>query len=182
MNKALFLDRDGIINRDHAYVYRVEDFEFMPGIFEVCKHFQEQGYKLIVVTNQSGIARGYYTEEDFHILTKWMCAEFEKQQIRIDGVYFCPHHPDKGNAPYVQDCDCRKPHPGMLLQAITDHQLDPSVSVMIGDKVSDMQAAQAAGLKSGFLILSEEGELPKLSQFGIQKCEGLLNCLANIKH
>lgn len=154
LNKAIFLDRDGVINRDDGYVYQPETFHFLPSVFEACRHFQKRGYLLVIVTNQSGIARGYYTEDDFHQLTQWMLQEFQSQGVQIAGVYYCPHHPDKGLGHYLQDCQCRKPMPGMLLEAIQEHQIDPSQSIMIGDKASDMLAAQQAQIAQGILVLS----------------------------
>jgi len=155
-NKALFLDRDGVINVDHGYVSTPEQFEFVNGVFEACKHFQAQGYKLVVVTNQSGIARGYYSPEQFKVLTQWMCQQFAAHGVHITAVYHCPHHPTKGHAPYVQDCNCRKPAPGMLLQAIAEHGIDPAQSIMVGDKGADMQAAAAAGV--GHKVLVQSGQ------------------------
>lgn len=152
MNKALFLDRDGVINVDHGYVSSPDQFEFTKGIFEACLHFQRLGYLLIVITNQSGIARGYSTEEQFNMLTAWMCHQFSDRGVRIHGVYFCPHHPDKGIAPYVQQCQCRKPGPGLILKAISDHGIDPELSIMVGDKPSDMQAAANAGVRCKILV------------------------------
>lgn len=154
MNKAVFLDRDGVINVDHAYVYKPADFEFIDGVFEACRFFSQQGYLLIVVTNQSGIARGYYSEQDFQQLTSWMQQQFQANGITIDGVYYCPHHPDKGIEPYKRDCDCRKPAPGMLLQAIREHNIDPAASIMLGDKGADMQAAAAASIGRKILVQS----------------------------
>ena len=94
MKKALFLDRDGVINKEKNYLYKIEDFEFIDGVFDTCRYFQDLGYLIIVITNQAGIARGKYTEKDFEILTTWMLKEFEKENITISKVYYCPHHPD----------------------------------------------------------------------------------------
>ena len=152
MNKALFLDRDGVINIDHGYVYQPEDIEFVPGIFDLCKKFKAQGYLIIVVTNQSGIARGFYTENDFLKLTSWMTEQFEQRQCCIDGVYFCPHHAINGTGQYKKDCDCRKPRPGMFLQAAQQHQIDFSQSVMVGDKPSDIEAANSVGISKTFFV------------------------------
>ncbi|MCD1631094.1 D-glycero-beta-D-manno-heptose 1,7-bisphosphate 7-phosphatase [Marinobacter shengliensis] len=155
-NKAVFLDRDGVINVDHGYVYRKEGFEFVDGIFEACRHFQEQGYLLIVVTNQSGIARGMYSEAQFQELTDWMVERFKEQGVTISRVYHCPHHPDFGPED-ERDCDCRKPKPGMILRGIEEFDLDPSECIMIGDKESDMEAAEAANL-SGKIMVSERSQ------------------------
>lgn len=153
-NKAVFLDRDGVINVDHAYVHKAEEFEFIDGVFDACQLFQSLGYKLIIVTNQSGIGRGYYSEQDFHALTEWMLGEFKARNIEIDDVYFCPHHPEKANDPYRIECDCRKPQPGMLNRGIEKFNLEPKNCVMFGDKGSDMKAAKAAGFGRKILVLS----------------------------
>lgn len=154
MNKAVFLDRDGVINHDHAYVSKIEDFEFIDGVFEACQQFINQGYMIIVVTNQSGIGRGYYSEQDFNHLTDWMKSEFAKRGVPITQVYFCPHHPKKALPEYLKECDCRKPMPGMLNQAIKQFDIDVMQSIMVGDKISDLQAAQAAGIKTKILVKS----------------------------
>lgn len=154
LNKTLFLDRDGVVNVDHGYVSKPKDFEFIDGVFSACKQFQDAGFQIVIVTNQSGIGRGYYSEQDFHALTKWMVAEFKNNGVDILAVYYCPHHPVKANAPYLKQCDCRKPKPGMLLKAINEHSLNPDLSIMIGDKASDMQAAIGAGVKHKYLVNS----------------------------
>jgi len=154
LRKAAFLDRDGVINIDHGYTYQAEHFDFIDGVFDACKHLQQLGYLLIVVTNQSGIARGYYSEQDFAVLTSWMKQQFAANGVRIDGVYYCPHHIEKGQAPYDIDCDCRKPNPGMLNQAIREFGIDPAQSLMIGDKAADMHAAAAAGVGRKILVRS----------------------------
>ena len=141
MKKALFLDRDGVINVERNYAIRIEDFEFIEGIFELCLEFQTRGYLIFVITNQSGIARGYYEERDFQILTSWMLAEFKARGIQIQRVYHCPHHPDFGG-----DCECRKPNPGMIFQARDEFDLDLNQSILIGDKESDLQAGRNAGI------------------------------------
>lgn len=139
MNKALFLDRDGVINVDVNYAHTPEQITFMPGIFERCRKAIADGYKLIIVTNQSGIGRGYYTEAQFHALMQWMLAQFEKENCPITAYYFCPHLPDAG-------CACRKPQPGMILQAVKDWDIDLAASELIGDKESDLEAGRAAGV------------------------------------
>lgn len=151
MNRALFLDRDGVINADGDYLYRPEDINFLDGIFCLCRAAKEQGYRLIVATNQSGIARGYYTEEDFHRLTDWMCGKFTAKGATLDAVYFCPYHPEIGLGRYKVDSFDRKPNPGMLLKARNEFDLDLSKSILIGDRDSDMEAGRAAGV--GRLLL-----------------------------
>lgn len=155
MKRALFLDRDGIINVDFGYVHQVKDFEFIDGIFDVCRYAQDMGYEIYVITNQAGIARGYYTIEDFLALTDWMKKEFLKQEVVINDVYYCPHHPEKGDTEYVITCKCRKPEPGMILKAAKEHGINLDHSAFIGDKVSDMKAAEAAGIHNKILVASQ---------------------------
>lgn len=145
MQKAIFLDRDGVINVDKAYVYKIEDFEFCEGVFEALKHFQKLGYLLIIVTNQSGIGRGYYTEEDFQQLTSWMRQELLHVNIKIDAIYHCPHTPEA-------KCECRKPKSGMFKAAIKAFDIDVKSSWMIGDKKSDMEAALGAEIANTILL------------------------------
>ena len=111
MNKALFIDRDGVINVDKRHVYRKEDFEFTAGIFDLCRKYSDAGYKLLIITNQAGIAKGIYTEDDFNSLMEWVVEEFNRRKITIDKVYYCSHHPD-----FTGLCRCRKPEAGMLLR------------------------------------------------------------------
>jgi D-glycero-D-manno-heptose 1,7-bisphosphate phosphatase len=146
MQKALFLDRDGVVNIEKDYLYKIEDFEFIDGIFKLCSYYQNLGYKIFVVTNQSGIARGYYTEDDFRELTNWMINEFKILGIEITKVYHCPHHPD-----ITGTCECRKPDPGMLLKAAKEFDIDLKNSVIIGDKERDIEAGINAGLKTTYL-------------------------------
>lgn len=155
MNKALFLDRDGIINVDHGYVYKQSEFEFVPGIFDLCRHAIVNDYIIIVITNQSGIGRGKYSELAFTQLTSWMIAEFSKQKVKITDVYFCPHHPTEGLGQYLTQCECRKPAPGMIFQAAKQYAIELQQSVFIGDKISDMQAANAAGINQCLLLTSQ---------------------------
>ena len=147
MNKALFLDRDGVINIEKDYLYKIEDFEFIEGIFTLCMHYQSLGYIIVVVTNQSGIARNYYNEHDFNLLTSWMTKEFDKYAVELKKVYFCPHHPDISG-----ECPCRKPKPGMLLEAAKEFNIDLKNSILIGDKERDIQAGLNAGLKETYLF------------------------------
>ncbi len=145
-NKALFLDRDGVINVDKVHVYKIEDFEFTTGIFELAKRYQDEGFLIFVITNQAGIAKGLYTEEQFLKLTDWMVERFAEKGITITKVYYCPHHPDHDG-----ECSCRKPNPGMILQAIEEYDIDPVMSVLIGDRESDVEAGKLAGIGSNLL-------------------------------
>ena len=148
---ALFLDRDGVINTDRGYVYRREDVEFIDGIFDLVRRANSLNTLVIVVTNQSGIARGYYTENDFQILMDWMRSEFKRRGANIDDVYYCPFHPTQGIGKYRREHLNRKPNPGMLLEAAKDHSIDLDRSLLIGDRMTDIQAGLAANI--GTLIL-----------------------------
>jgi D-glycero-D-manno-heptose 1,7-bisphosphate phosphatase len=146
-NKALFLDRDGVINKEKNYVSKTEDFEFNEGIFEFCEYFQRKGYLIFVITNQAGIARGLYSTDDFNALTEWMVSQFGKRNVIISKVYYCPHHPD-----ITGPCECRKPKPGMILQAEGEFNLNLSESVLVGDKESDLEAGKNAGIVKNYLF------------------------------
>lgn len=150
--KALFLDRDGVININHGYVHLKDNFCFIDGIFDMVRAARAAGYLVFVVTNQSGIGRGYYTEKDFHKLTDWMCLEFDGQEAPIDKVYFSPYHPTAGVGIYLQDEDTRKPRPGMILKAQQEYDLSLRKSILVGDKVSDIQAGIAAGVGMNILF------------------------------
>ena len=156
--RAAFLDRDGVINTDHGYVHRWDEFEFVPGVIKAMQRLHRAGYALVVVTNQSGIARGMYTEQEFLQLSTQMQAHLGSLGVPITGIYHCPHHP-KGQVPaYAIDCACRKPAPGLILQGIAQHGLDPAASFLVGDKLSDLQAARAAGVAHAYLVTGKAGE------------------------
>jgi D-glycero-D-manno-heptose 1,7-bisphosphate phosphatase len=155
MNRALFLDRDGVINVNHGYVHKPQDFEFIDGIFDVCRLAIQKGYLLIVVTNQAGIGRGYYSEETFHALTTWMCDQFKSHDITISKVYWCPDHPEHGIGIYKRESPNRKPAPGMILTAAQEFNIDLESSVLVGDSESDIQAGLAAGVGKNILFSSD---------------------------
>ena len=161
---ALFLDRDGVINVDRHYVHRALDFEFVPGIFELCAAARDIGHRLVVVTNQAGIGRGYYGEADFQALTAWMVARFRERGLDIARVYHCPFHPTAGIGEYRRESFDRKPHPGMLLGARDELDLDLARSVLIGDHDTDIAAGAAAGV--GQLIKFEPGGAEAIAQRG----------------
>ncbi|WP_297598503.1 D-glycero-beta-D-manno-heptose 1,7-bisphosphate 7-phosphatase [uncultured Cetobacterium sp.] len=148
MKKIVFLDRDGTINVEKSYLHRWEDFEFEKNVIDGLKAIKELGYEFIVVTNQSGIARGYYTEEDLIKLNASMVKELNNHGIDILECYYCPHHIEKGIGIYKKECECRKPNPGMLKDAIKKYDIDIDSSFMIGDKGSDLEAGENAGVQS----------------------------------
>ena len=145
--KTIFLDRDGVINHEIGYLHKIAEFRFIDGIFESCLSFRSSGYEIIVITNQAGIGRGYYHESDFHTLNIWMLEQFKQRGIDILDVFFCPHSPR-------DNCNCRKPKPDMLLRAKKKYNINMSQSWLIGDKESDIQAANAAGISNTILVRS----------------------------
>ncbi len=150
LRKALFLDRDGVVNVEKNYLHKIEEFELVEGIVEVCRAYQENGYLIIIVTNQSGISRGYYSEEDFAQLSQWMVKHFKTLGITITHIYHCPHHESIDGV-----CECRKPEPGMFLEAKKEYDLDMPHSVMIGDNERDIEAAQRAGVGMNILLSTD---------------------------
>lgn len=157
MRKVIFLDRDGTINVEKSYLHKWEDFEFEKNAIEGLKELKNLGYEFIVVTNQSGIGRGYYTEEDLVTLNNQMTKKLKEFGIEILECFYCPHHPEKGIGKYKVDCNCRKPNPGMLLEGIKKYDVDIENSFMIGDKKGDLEAGKKAGLKS-ILVLTGYGK------------------------
>ncbi|MDF2635478.1 MAG: gmhB [Pelosinus sp.] len=158
---AVFFDRDGVLNVDHGYTYREQDFEWMAGAIETIKYFNARNYRVFVITNQSGVARGYYTEHDVQLLHQFMNEELDKQGAHIDAFYYCPHHSEGKVEEYRQSCTCRKPKPEMIHRAIKEWAVDSAHSFMIGDKSSDIEAANAAGL-TGYLFTG--GNLYKFTE------------------
>lgn len=173
--RAVLLDRDGVINVNHGYVHHPDNFEFIDGIFEVARAAHASGYKLIVITNQSGIGRGYYSEQQFHQLTAWMCNEFLNADAPIEKVYFSPFHPTAGFGAYKKDDVSRKPRPGMIHQAQREMNLDLGGSILIGDKASDIQAGIAAGV--GLNILFAQKQPSELSGLPYQAIATLREAL-----
>lgn len=184
MNKAIFLDRDGTINVEKNYLYKIEDFEFLPGVIEALNKLQDAGFLLIIITNQSGIGRGYYTENDFKKLNDWMVLTLKERGVTINAVYFCPHLPDAKILKYRTDCECRKPKLGMYLKAINDFDIDLSLSYAIGDKIRDC-AICATTECHGFLInKTEDNHIVRQVKNGmfrnVQYAESLHDCLKEI--
>jgi D-glycero-D-manno-heptose 1,7-bisphosphate phosphatase len=149
---AAFLDRDGVINLDSGYVSRVADFQFIPGVLGACRSLHIAGYKLIIVTNQAGIAHGYYDENAFEEITRWMRGRFSEAGAPLTGVYYCPHHPRGRVARFRRECGCRKPAPGMIAKAVREHQIDLANSFLVGDKETDLEAAERAGISGRYLV------------------------------
>lgn len=173
---AIFLDRDGVINKDKGYVSQIDDFEFLDGSIEAMQLLKQYGYLLIVITNQSGIARGYYSEEEFMTLTEWMDWSLADRGVDLDGIYFCPHHPEKGIGEYKQDCTCRKPNTGMLDSAAEELEIDFANSYLVGDKLSDIQAGQKAQLKGCYLVST--GKV--LCEKGAEAADGVFKDLLSV--
>lgn len=176
-SRALFLDRDGVINRDLNFVWRVEDFEFVDGIFELCRLAISKSYLIIVVTNQSGIARGYYRERDFLGLTTWMENQFLLNDVEVTKTYYCPHLTDAAVMDYRLECACRKPSPGMLLAAAHQFCVELEQSVIIGDRPSDMLAGKAAGVSTRLLLGASEKEACEMATACIRRLKDAHNFL-----
>jgi len=145
--KTIFLDRDGVINKEIGYLHKIKDFKFINGIFDACQYFKKLDYQIIIVTNQSGISRGHYTDNDFQNITDWMITQFNINNIEILDIFYCPHAPQS-------DCDCRKPKPGMFIAAKNKYLIDMTNSWIIGDKETDIEAAICAGIPNTVLVRS----------------------------
>ena len=154
LQRAVFLDRDGVINVDHGYVHKVEHFQFVPGSDVAMGRLQAAGWRLVVVTNQSGLARGLYSIDDYDRFTAHLRQELQPLGVRLDAVLHCPHLADAAVPGYRLACDCRKPKPGMLLQAARELSLDLAASVIVGDRLSDVQAGRSAGVGRCVLVRS----------------------------
>lgn len=174
-NKAVFLDRDGTINVDHGYVHQIDDFQFIDGVIDAMLALKKKGYLLVLVTNQSGIVRGYFSEDQFLQLTEWFDWSLADRGVDFDGIYYCPHHPE-GLGEYREICDCRKPQAGMFTQAIQDLAIDPAQSIMVGDKLEDLLAAEKAGV--GTKILVRTGK--PITAEAETKADIVLDSLANL--
>jgi D-glycero-D-manno-heptose 1,7-bisphosphate phosphatase len=159
--RALFLDRDGVINVDTGYVYRVQDFAFIKGIFTLCRQARMAGMRIFVITNQAGIGRGLYSEDDFLNLTRWMQNRFEEEGAAIDKVYHCPTHPQEGRGAYRHESPFRKPNPGMILLARDEFSIDLQASVLVGDKPSDIEAGRRAGVGTNILFIGDATMPPR---------------------
>lgn len=170
---AVFLDRDGVLNEDRGYVHRWEDFSFLPGAIDALRQLQQKGYLLVVITNQSAIARGLCTEADVLALHERMRAFLRERGIELAGIYYCPHHPQGSVSDYAIACACRKPEPGMILRAAQAHGIDLSRSLLVGDKLSDLEAGRAAGIPSLYLVVPPGQDEDLSSLPGVQRVSGL---------
>ncbi len=184
MNKAIFLDRDGTINVEKNYLYKIEDFEFLPGVIQALSLFREAGFLLIIITNQSGIARGFYKESDFLNLNNWMIKEFEDNKIKIEDVFYCPHHPDAKELHYKKNCDCRKPQIGLFKKAIDKYNIDIEHSFSIGDKLRDCAISFETECKSYLIGNNESVDIVNDVKNGkyrnISYCSNILDCAREI--
>lgn len=160
MNKAIFLDRDGTINIEKNYLYRIEDFEYLEGVKTALLELQSRGFMLIIVTNQSGIARGYYTEEDYEYLTDWMLKDLASDGIHITDCLYCPHHPEAAVEKYRKNCSCRKPAIGLFEQAAAKYDINLSASYAIGDKMRDLAICEKTPDMKGVLVYSDKNSIP----------------------
>lgn len=155
MRKALFLDRDGVINIDYGYVHKKENFVFIEGIFELIKNANNLSYLVIVITNQAGIGRNIYSENTFLKLTLWMCNKFKEKDCLIDAIYYCPFHPIHGKGEFKKDSYLRKPNPGMIIEASHNYDIDLNKSILVGDKEHDIEAGLASGILRNYLFSQE---------------------------
>ncbi len=163
---ALFLDRDGTIIREAGYLQRMEDIEFLPGAVEAIRRINKAGWKCVIISNQSGVGRGYFSEETVRRINTELITLLRQEMAIIDGIYYCPHHPE-GSPPYNIQCNCRKPAPGLVFKAAAELNIDIAASAIIGDKYSDVQTARRLGIP-GILVLTGYGqvELDKIKQDG----------------
>ena len=184
MEKVIFLDRDGTLNEEVNYLHRKEDLVLLPGVPEALKAFKDQGYRLVVVTNQAGVARGYYTEDDVKELHRYMNELLEKAGAGIDAFYYCPHHPEQGypeeNPAYKIPCECRKPKTGMIREAAERYNIDLAGSWMIGDTTMDIQTGINAGMRTALVLTGEAGNDKKYDVKPDLVCRNLLDAVEKI--
>ncbi|XKM13566.1 D-glycero-beta-D-manno-heptose 1,7-bisphosphate 7-phosphatase [Orbaceae bacterium ac157xtp] len=170
MKPAIFLDRDGTINIDYNYVYKIDEFHFIDGVIEAMEELKKMGFLLVITTNQSGIARKKFTEEEFQTLTEWMDWSLQDKGVELDGIYYCPHDP------LVTKCECRKPNPGMIQMAAKDLNIDIANSYMVGDKLSDLLSGKRAGVKKTVLVQTGD----RITDEVIKEADWVLNSLVEL--
>jgi D-glycero-D-manno-heptose 1,7-bisphosphate phosphatase len=178
--RAAFIDRDGVINEERAFVHRVEDFVFIPGAVDALRELRAGGYLLVVVTNQSGIARGLYGESDYLTLTAYMRAQLHAAGVVLDSVQYCPHLPSAPLERYRLDCDCRKPRSGMFLRAIRELAIDVGKSILIGDRASDIEAGRAAGVGRCYLVRSGNELSPQAIASADAVYDDIVSCARHV--
>ena len=179
--KPIFLDRDGVINRNKGYVFSWDDFSFLSGSLNALQILTRLKYDIFIITNQSGIARGYYSETDVYKLHTKLLEFLMLNHVRIAGIYFCPHHPTVEHPHYGKECKCRKPRPGMLLQAASEYDFNCSEAIMIGDKVTDVLAGYNAGVKKSYLISDNEIPLSYLYEHNAKRVSSLLSAVLELQ-
>jgi D-glycero-D-manno-heptose 1,7-bisphosphate phosphatase len=153
--KVMFLDRDGVVNEDTGYPYKISDWQFTVNCIEALKTIVDKGYQIVIITNQAGIAKGYYSIKDYETLTKWYVEVLKKENIPVLDVFYCPHHPEGIVEPLTKECKCRKPNTGMIEQALEKYEIDLENSILVGDRISDVQAGFNAGIKNLVLLNSK---------------------------
>lgn len=179
MKRAVFLDRDGTINIEKEYLYQAEDFEFIEGAPEAIRLLNQAGIMVVVVTNQSGVARGYYTEDDVEHLHRHIASELEGYGAHVDVWLYCPHHPS-GRGSYALPCSCRKPLPGMLLAAAARYDIDLENSTMIGDKLADIEAGKAAGCHTILVRTGYGANEEQRAEFHTAVCDNLFTAVGTL--
>lgn len=170
MKPAIFLDRDGTINIDYNYVHTIDKFHFIDGVIEAMQELKKMGFMLVITTNQSGIARNIFTEEQFHTLTEWMDWSLQDRGVDLDGVYYCPHDP------LIDNCECRKPSPGMIQTAAKELKIDIANSYMVGDRVSDLLSGKKAGVKKTVLVKTGD----TITEDALEQADLIIDSLADL--
>ncbi|MCX8728573.1 D-glycero-beta-D-manno-heptose 1,7-bisphosphate 7-phosphatase [Gilliamella sp. B2838] len=170
MKPAIFLDRDGTINVDYNYVHAIDKFDFIDGVIEAMQELKKMGFLLVITTNQSGIARNIFTEEQFNTLTEWMDWSLQDRGVDLDGIYYCPHDP------LIDKCECRKPSPGMIQTAAKELNIDIASSYMVGDRVSDLLSGKKAGVKKTVLVKTGDA----ITEEALAQADWVIDSLADL--
>ena len=173
--KAVFLDRDGVINKDLNYVYRKEDVEFIEGIFELTHILHQHGFLFFIITNQAGIGRGYYSEKQYLVLQDWIEKKFHENGSPILKTYHCPNHPTHGVGKYKKKCNFRKPATGMIEKACSEYDIDLGKSILIGDRMTDIECGLSSGIGKLFLLDQKKGQKTYANYIRIKRLIDVLN-------